>query len=120
MKDNKLAKGLVITKATATEWADDIVDAEESLLEEFDETLFDRWAKLYDSFLVNNDFEAVRPQLTETAFEVTEGMIRDLEIVKITRRPFGVTFLYCGLAFSYELHLTKSNEIESTVKVVTR
>lgn len=93
-------------------------ESEDRLLNELDKRLFDKWAKLYDKFLDDNDFEAIRPQLTKTAELATKATPFGIKLIKLTQRPFGALFQYYGLAFSYKLRLTEDDEIESAVNVV--
>jgi hypothetical protein len=93
-------------------------ESEDRLLNELDKRLFDKWAKLYDKFLDDNDFEAIRPQLTKTAEIAAKATPFGIKLIKLTQRPFGALFQYYGLAFGYKLRLTEDDEIESAVNVV--
>ena len=93
-------------------------ESEDRLLGELDKRLFDKWAKLYDKFLDDNDFEAIRPQLAKTAELATKATPFGIKLIKLTQRPFGALFQYYGLAFGYKLRLTEDDEIESVVNVV--
>lgn len=102
-----------VSKRTKT-----LSESEDRLLNELDKRLFDKWAKLYDKFLDDNDFEAIRPQLTKTAELATKATPFGIKLIKLTQRPFGALFQYYGLAFGYKLRLTEDDEIESVVNVV--
>ena len=117
-KKSAPAKKATPAEATAPKRTKTLSESEDRLLNELDKRLFDKWAKLYDQFLDDNDFEAVRPQLAKTAELATKATPFGIKLIKLTQRPFGALFQYYGLAFGYKLRLTEDDEIESAVNVV--
>lgn len=117
-KKSTSAKKTTPIEATAPKRTKTLSESEDRLLDELDKRLFDKWAKLYDQFLDDNDFEAIRPQLTKTAEIATKATPFGIKLIKLTQRPFGALFQYYGLAFGYKLRLTEDDEIESAVNVV--